>query len=142
MFQFTERRRVHRVPVLRRLPVAALSDLQREQEVRAPQRLHGGIRRAEVREVRRERPDTLSPLLNDVNDSSEPRQPLHVSLRLRLRCYPIVYCVTREHFTYLDPSNRIPPRDRTPIGDRDSSEFAARRSINYTDRRTVHVLIL
>ena len=64
-FYFPERGRVHGVPVLRRLPVAAVPGLQRQQEVRPSQRLHRGIRRSQVREMRREWPDSLPPLLRN-----------------------------------------------------------------------------
>ena len=59
-----ERGRLHSLPVLRRLPVAAVSCLQRKQEIRSPQRLHGGIRRLEMREMRRERSHPMPALLN------------------------------------------------------------------------------
>ena len=101
-----ERGRLHSLPVLRRLPVAAVSCLQRKQEIRSPQRLHGGIRRLEMREMRRERSHPMPALLNKKKKKKEKRKkekkikretssslaigiernPLP-SLYLRLRCY-------------------------------------------------------
>lgn len=78
--------------------MAVMSDLQREQEVRASQRLHRGICRAEVREMRRERSDPLPPLLKSVQKEDERARAQRIvepavgllayaSLYLSLRCY-------------------------------------------------------
>lgn len=51
------------MPGVRRLPPAALSGMQRQQEVRSSQPLHRRIRRAQVHELRRGGPRQVHLLL-------------------------------------------------------------------------------
>lgn len=74
--------RVRRLYLLRRIPAPAVPRLSRQQEVRASQRVHGGIRRLKVRQVRRFRYDTLPALLKGTPLEGEP----HVHL-LKLHFY-------------------------------------------------------
>lgn len=57
---------MRRLYLLRRIPAAAVSHLSRQQEIRASQRVHRGIRRPKVRQMWRFRYDTLPALLKEV----------------------------------------------------------------------------
>lgn len=91
--------------LLRRIPAAAVPRLSRQQEVRASQRVHSGVCRPKVRQVRRFRYDTLPALLKEKYRGiiraracarTQPAQiPISLNiydhpftnLRLYLRCY-------------------------------------------------------